>query len=497
MRCPKCGYNSFDHLDSCKKCGKDLVEFKQSYGIKSILFPGQMAVDSAADEVEFDSVADAAVSAATVGAVAAEAAVADPVSDLGGAETDTTGGGDDFGFDFMGDSVDDDDLSFDELFEEAPEDEDIEETIEGPKAEQAAAAAEEAVEGDDFSFDGADEETDLEDDFGFDPDADSTEESRDSGTGEGPERPFDLPESSPVVGAPVTVSTAQEELPFTAAVDPVDPAHSIDPIEGPAGTEDVVETYVFDDDRDPVEPLSMAESATPDGEVTVPDPDSRVPSPPAADEPPVGVAGESSEEPVDVVAVPELPLDPPVAERMDDCDVTAAEVTVAESPAAALPPSLAPAVVAGAGTSPAVFSSVIAFLCDFAIIAAVAIGFVVAAETAMSAEKGHFLPSFATLVDLSIPYFLVIFFLAFGYFTLFHFLVGQTPGKMLTGLRVETVDGEPLAFAQAFLRSVGGLLQLLPLGLGYLVALANSEHRGWNDRLAGTRVISVRGLDGM
>ena len=110
----------------------------------------------------------------------------------------------------------------------------------------------------------------------------------------------------------------------------------------------------------------------------------------------------------------------------------------------------------------------------------------------MSSEGSHFLPSVETLVDLSIPYFLVIFFLAFGYFTLFHFLVGQTPGKMLTGLRVETVDGEPLAFAQAFLRSVGGLLQLLPAGLGYLLALMSPDRRGWNDRLAGTRVISLR-----
>ena len=65
---------------------------------------------------------------------------------------------------------------------------------------------------------------------------------------------------------------------------------------------------------------------------------------------------------------------------------------------------------------------------------------------------------------------------------------------MLTGLRVETTEGEPLVFAQAFLRSVGGLLQFLPAGLGYLLILANSEHRGWNDRLAGTRVVNLRDL---
>jgi uncharacterized RDD family membrane protein YckC len=115
----------------------------------------------------------------------------------------------------------------------------------------------------------------------------------------------------------------------------------------------------------------------------------------------------------------------------------------------------------------------------------------VAAEAAMSTENTWLLPSLETLIDLSVPYFLVLFFLIFGYFTLFHFLAGQTPGEMLVGLRVETTEGEPLVFAQAFLRSVGGLLQLLPVGLGYLVILVSPERRGWNDRLAGTRVIAL------
>jgi len=28
MRCPKCGFHSFDYLDNCKKCGGDLTELK-------------------------------------------------------------------------------------------------------------------------------------------------------------------------------------------------------------------------------------------------------------------------------------------------------------------------------------------------------------------------------------------------------------------------------------------------------------------------------------
>ncbi len=39
MKCPKCGYNSFEFLDSCKKCGNDLVAFKVSLGILPVILP--------------------------------------------------------------------------------------------------------------------------------------------------------------------------------------------------------------------------------------------------------------------------------------------------------------------------------------------------------------------------------------------------------------------------------------------------------------------------
>lgn len=31
MRCPKCGFHSFDHLDNCKKCGGDLTRLKRRF----------------------------------------------------------------------------------------------------------------------------------------------------------------------------------------------------------------------------------------------------------------------------------------------------------------------------------------------------------------------------------------------------------------------------------------------------------------------------------
>lgn len=37
MKCPKCGFNSFEFLDSCKKCGAEFGSFKQSHGISPVI----------------------------------------------------------------------------------------------------------------------------------------------------------------------------------------------------------------------------------------------------------------------------------------------------------------------------------------------------------------------------------------------------------------------------------------------------------------------------
>jgi hypothetical protein len=38
MKCPKCGFNSFEFLENCKKCGTDLASFKTSHGINPIVY---------------------------------------------------------------------------------------------------------------------------------------------------------------------------------------------------------------------------------------------------------------------------------------------------------------------------------------------------------------------------------------------------------------------------------------------------------------------------
>jgi hypothetical protein len=211
-----------------------------------------MSAVGEAENAEFDSVAaDAAVSVAT-GAAATTTTTAvnlpsdEPMAD--GADVD------DFGFDFMGDSAEDEDLSFDELFEEAPEGEDIEETIEAPKGKTPDS---EAAGGDDFSFDLPDAEAELEDDFGFDPaddkdfsfdddDPASVSESGDSGTEEGPTRPFDLPESPQSVWAPAADQRTFEDSP---AIFP--PVEEIDTDSeaniAPLASEDTEEIYILEE----------------------------------------------------------------------------------------------------------------------------------------------------------------------------------------------------------------------------------------------------------
>ncbi len=112
MKCPKCNYTSFDYLDSCKKCGKDLSEFREKHSIRSVLFASTVAGASAAtavnaageDGFEFDFNED---SAATGEAVL-------PVTESIPEQDDPFGVGEETGdFNFDSDdtfSFDDDDL---------------------------------------------------------------------------------------------------------------------------------------------------------------------------------------------------------------------------------------------------------------------------------------------------------------------------------------------------------------------------------------------------
>jgi uncharacterized RDD family membrane protein YckC len=66
---------------------------------------------------------------------------------------------------------------------------------------------------------------------------------------------------------------------------------------------------------------------------------------------------------------------------------------------------------------------------------------------------------------------------------------GQTLGMRAWQVRVIALDGRGLTWPRAALRFAASWVALLPAGLGYWWALADSERCCWHDRLSGTRVI--------
>lgn len=80
-----------------------------------------------------------------------------------------------------------------------------------------------------------------------------------------------------------------------------------------------------------------------------------------------------------------------------------------------------------------------------------------------------------------------------AYKTIFHAQGGQTPGKMAAGIKVVTVEGEPLGWGRATGRTFAAILSGLLCGLGYAPA-AFAEKRALHDHLAGTKVVRVETL---
>ena len=75
------------------------------------------------------------------------------------------------------------------------------------------------------------------------------------------------------------------------------------------------------------------------------------------------------------------------------------------------------------------------------------------------------------------------------YFIWFHGATGQTPGKILLGLRVVQTAGDPMTFGVAFLRWVGYIISAAGICLGFIWIIFDRKKQGWHDKIAGTVVI--------
>lgn len=58
MKCPKCGFNSFEYYDNCKKCSSDLAGYKQTYSITSMVLPQEAKEKLAAEFRSAESATD-------------------------------------------------------------------------------------------------------------------------------------------------------------------------------------------------------------------------------------------------------------------------------------------------------------------------------------------------------------------------------------------------------------------------------------------------------
>jgi uncharacterized RDD family membrane protein YckC len=133
-------------------------------------------------------------------------------------------------------------------------------------------------------------------------------------------------------------------------------------------------------------------------------------------------------------------------------------------------------------------SRLIAFSIDIAIIVVVLIFAGWLLNTMSTIFQLGILESISTSFQIWVTSLIVLLFSA-GYYIFFWTLVGQTPGKLLLGLRVVSRSGRPITFWQALRRFVGYFISAIAIYIGYLWILIDNRRQGWHDKLAGTYVV--------
>ncbi len=79
--------------------------------------------------------------------------------------------------------------------------------------------------------------------------------------------------------------------------------------------------------------------------------------------------------------------------------------------------------------------------------------------------------------------------IAIAYFVAFWATSGQTPGKMVMGIKVIGTDGSPVSWGKAILRYIGYIISGLILALGFIWVAFDRKRQGWHDKIAGTLVV--------
>jgi uncharacterized RDD family membrane protein YckC len=110
---------------------------------------------------------------------------------------------------------------------------------------------------------------------------------------------------------------------------------------------------------------------------------------------------------------------------------------------------------------------------------------------------GFWKRTFAALLDillLSIPMILVQGFaplLLIAYFVGMWTWKGTSIGKICLGLKIVRIDGTPIDFSVALVRSLASCFSLAVFFLGFFWAGWDREKQSWHDKIAGTIVVQV------
>jgi uncharacterized RDD family membrane protein YckC len=91
--------------------------------------------------------------------------------------------------------------------------------------------------------------------------------------------------------------------------------------------------------------------------------------------------------------------------------------------------------------------------------------------------------------DVLLPFYVLSLIISAAYFTYFHWSEGRTPGKRIFSIKVVNLDEEEITLAVAVTRWMAYLVSAVPLGLGFMWALFDEEGLAWHDRLTGTMVV--------
>jgi uncharacterized RDD family membrane protein YckC len=85
----------------------------------------------------------------------------------------------------------------------------------------------------------------------------------------------------------------------------------------------------------------------------------------------------------------------------------------------------------------------------------------------------------------------IAWFIKILYFVTFWSWRGQTPGKMILGIKIIRTDSSPIVWPHALLRYAGYIGSAIPLCAGFFWIAFDKRKQGWHDKIADTYVVKL------